>query len=646
VTGRLVIEDIRPRTPEAVHPAKAVVGEAVTVRAAIFKDGHDALAGRVLLFSAGSQEVEQVAPLREEGNDEWSGVIVPPRVGRYYLVVQAWTDRHATWAHKVETKLEAGQEIDVEIAEGELLLESTEPGGDGGPGHVVASALSRLRDRSLVDKERVADALSASVAAALWGPTGAVDLTTAPRQALWVDRERAAVGAWYELFPRSHGGFRGTEARIPALAAMGFDVVYLPPIHPIGRSYRKGPNNTLGAGPTDPGSPWAIGSSDGGHMAVHPDLGSIEDFDHLVVVVRDAGMEVALDYALQCSPDHPWVAAHPEWFHHRPDGSIAYAENPPKKYQDIVPINFWPASDADRVALWEACKDILDFWIGHGVEIFRVDNPHTKPIAFWEWLIAAVQAEHPEVLFLSEAFTRPRMMAKLAEVGFSQSYTYFTWRTERDGAEGLWAYLDELAHGPTADYLRPAFWPNTPDILSGPLRDGPLEAFALRLVLAATASPTYGIYSGYELGENHPASPDNEEYLNSEKYQVIVRDYSQSRTLVPLITEINAIRRRHPALRTMRSLALHPTDNPALIAYSKRSDDLSDVVLVVVNLDPLSAQDGWVTLRHDALGVDGVRPFQVFDELSGSTWTWQGDRGYVRLDPASQAAHIFVVRQP
>ncbi|MCL2394674.1 MAG: alpha-1,4-glucan--maltose-1-phosphate maltosyltransferase [Acidimicrobiaceae bacterium] len=646
MTGRLVIEDIHPRTPGAEHPAKAVVGEALTVRAAIFKEGHDALAARVLLFPAGSGEAEQVAPLREEGNDDWSGVLVPQRVGRYQFVVQAWTHRHATWAHKVEAKLEAGQEIDVELAEGELLLAAAEPLGDGRLPPVVANALSRLRDRSLVDKERVADALSPPVAAAMWGPYGAVDFTTAAALPLRVDRERAAVGAWYELFPRSHGGFRATEARIPALAAMGFDVVYLPPIHPIGRSHRKGPNNTLNAGPGDPGSPWAIGSSDGGHTTVHPDLGTLEDFDHLVSVVREAGMEVALDYALQCSPDHPWVSAHPEWFHHRPDGSIAYAENPPKKYQDIVPINFWPASDADRVSLWQACKDILDFWIGHGIEIFRVDNPHTKPIAFWEWLIPAVQAENPGVVFLAEAFTRPHMMAKLAAVGFSQSYTYFTWRTERDGPEGLWAYLDELAHGPAADYLRPAFWPNTPDILSGPLRNGPLEAFALRLVLAATASPIYGIYSGYELGENRPASPTNEEYLDSEKYQIIVRDYSQPNTLVPLITELNGIRRRHPALRTMRSLVLHPTDNPMLIAYSKRSDDGTDVVLTVVNLDPYDAQEGWVTLRLDTLGVDAVRPFQVFDELSGSTWSWQGERGFVRLDPARQAAHLFVVRQP
>jgi starch synthase (maltosyl-transferring) len=676
VRGRLVIEDIHPRTPECGYSAKAVVGEAVPVRAAIFKDGHDLLAARVLLFAEGSSRPDQVAPLRPEDNDEWTGVVVPRRLGRHRLVVQAWTDRHATWAHKVRAKLDAGQGIEVELAEGELLLGGVEPGGDAAIAAELAAALALLGDTNRPEAERVSAALAAPVARVLGGPQGAADLTAAAPRLLWVDRERAAVGAWYELFPRSHGGFRGTEARIPAVAAMGFDVVYLPPIHPIGASHRKGPNNALVAGPDDPGSPWAIGSADGGHTAVHPELGSLEDFAHLLGVVRDRGMELALDYALQCSPDHPWVATHPEWFHHRPDGSIAYAENPPKKYEDIVPINFWPDVEADRVALWDACRDILDFWIGHGVSIFRVDNPHTKPVAFWEWLIPAVQAEHPEVVFLAEAFTRPRVMAKLAEVGFSQSYTYFTWRTERDGREGLWAYLDELAHGPTADYLRPSFWPNTPDILSGPLRDGPRAAFALRLVLAATAAPSYGIYSGYELCENRPASPDSEEYLDSEKYQVIARDYDRPGSLVPLVTELNGIRRRHRAFEGLRSLQLHPTDNPAVIAYSKRfdssgaadssaadssgsrsdgprsegSEDATDVVLVVVNLDPDRAQVATVTLDLSALGLPEDRPYEVVDELSGRRHTWQGDRPYIRLDPservaqAEQVAHIFDLR--
>jgi starch synthase (maltosyl-transferring) len=662
VTGRLVIEDIRPRTPVAAHAAKAVVDAALPVRAGIFKDGHDILAARVLLFAEGSTRADQVATLSDEGNDEWVGAVVPRRLGRHQLVVQAWTDRHATWAHKVEVKLADGQVIDIELAEGDLLVSAElarreaaahsgesvgEPVTDEDVSSALREALELLRDTSRSDAERVALALSDVVADATNGPLGAPDLTAASPQPLWVDRQRAAVGAWYELFPRSHGGFAGTEHRIPAVAAMGFDVVYLPPIHPIGISHRKGPNNTLIAGPNDPGSPWAIGSADGGHTDVHHDLGTLEDFDHLVEVVKAAGMEVALDYALQCSPDHPWVAKHPEWFHHRPDGSIAYAENPPKKYQDIYPLNFWPALDTDRVALWQACKEILDFWIDHGVAVFRVDNPHTKPIAFWEWLIPSVQAEHPEAIFLAEAFTRPRVMAKLAEVGFSQSYTYFTWRTERDGAEGLWAYFEELAHGPASDYLRPAFWPNTPDILSGPLHNGPRAAFALRLVLAATASPTYGIYSGYELSENRPASATNEEYMDSEKYQIIVRDYDRSDSLAPLVTRLNAIRRRHPALSNLRSLTMHPTDNPAILAYSKRSDPAdaaaADAVLVAVNLDPDNAQATTVTLDLSALGLEPGATFDVVDELSGQRYTWQGDRRWIRLDPAEQPAHVLAV---
>jgi starch synthase (maltosyl-transferring) len=644
VTGRLVIEDIRPRTPEGGYPAKAVVGEAVPVRAGIFRDGHDVLAARVLLFAEGSAQPEQTAPLVHLGNDDWTGTVTPTHLGRHQLVVQAWTDRHATWAHKVTAKLDAGVDIDTELAEGDVLLAGAEPGEGGKIDPEVRAALGVLRDATRSPQERVAPALSYAVSTALAGPYGATDLTAATPRPLWVDRPLAAVGAWYELFPRSHGGFAGTEARIPAIAAMGFDVVYLPPVHPIGTSHRKGPNNTLVAGPDDPGSPWAIGSPEGGHTEVHPELGTVEDFEHLRGVVEAAGMEIALDYALQCSPDHPWVDQHPEWFHHRPDGSIAYAENPPKKYQDIYPINFWPTAEEDRVALWRACKDILDTWIARGVRIFRVDNPHTKPIAFWEWVIPAVQAEHPEVIFLAEAFTRPRVMAKLAEVGFSQSYTYFTWRTERDGEEGLWAYLDELAHGPTADYLRPAFWPNTPDILADPLRNGSHAAFALRLVLAATAAPTYGIYSGYELYENRPASPDNEEYLDSEKYQVIVRDYDQPDSLAPLVTALNALRRRHPALSRLRSLELHPGDNPNILAFSKRSDDDTDAVLVVVNLDPDRTQETTLHLDLATLGLPVDLPYEVVDELSGAHYFWQGDRPYIRLDPWERVAHIFDLR--
>ena len=395
-----------------------------------------------------------------------------------------------------------------------------------------------LLDIEAEDAIRAQAALSASVAQALAGDGLAGldgDTTVSAPLSIWVDRERAAVGAWYELFPRSFGGLRATAAQVQRVAEMGFDVLYLPPVHPIGHSYRKGKNNTLLAGEGDPGSPWATGSEEGGHTALHPDLGDFDDFAYLVQAVREHGMEVALDYALNFSPDHPWVREHPEWFHHRPDGTIAYAENPPKKYQDVYPLNFWPSAEADRVALWEACKGIIDFWAERGVRIFRVDNPHTKPFVFWEWLISALRREHPDIVLLAEAFTRPKIMARLAEIGFSQSYTYFTWRVSQYGPEGIRTYVEELAHGPLADFMRPNFWPNTPDILSGPLREGPPSAFALRFVLAATLSPCYGVYSGYELCENVPASPDNEEYWGSEKYEIKHRNFARpgSLALVP-----------------------------------------------------------------------------------------------------------------
>jgi starch synthase (maltosyl-transferring) len=584
VTGHLVIEDIRPRTPGAKRFAKAVVGEAVTVTAVMFRDGHDPVAGRVLLYAGDRRKSrarnrprpESVAPLTPLGNDLWEAVVIPAGIGPHTIVIEGWTDRAEFRGH----------------------------------------------------------------------PEAAPDLTASEPMPLWVDRERALVGAWYELFPRSFGGFRGVEQRVPRLAAMGFDVLYLPPIHPIGVTARKGRNNTLVAGPDDPGSPWAIGGPEGGHTAIHPDLGTVKDFSHLVQVVEANGMEIALDYALQCSPDHPWVTEHPEWYHHRPDGTIACAENPPKVYQDIYPLNFWPPTESDRVAMWNACKGILDYWIALGVRIFRVDNPHTKPMAFWEWVIAEVQKKRPDVLFLSEAFTRPKVMARLAEAGFSQSYTYFTWRTQQHGPEGLWAYLDELGNGPAADYMRPNIWPNTPDILSGPLRYGPPSAFALRLVLATTMSPSYGVYSGYELYENLPASESNEEYLDSEKYEIKHRDYDRPGTLAPLMTSLNDIRRRHPALQRLRTVRLHPSSNPQVIAYSKLSDDGTDAVLTVVTLDPFWPQDALISIDLDSLGLPSDRPYWVFDELSGESFEWFGANPFVRLDPSYRVAHIFDLRKP
>jgi starch synthase (maltosyl-transferring) len=422
---------------------------------------------------------------------------------------------------------------------------------------------------------------------------------------------------------------------------MGFDVVYLPPIHPIGRTNRKGPGNTLVARASDVGSPWAIGGPEGGHTAVDPGLGTLDDLRALVAEARRQGLEVALDYALQCSPDHPWVAQHPEWFHHRPDGSIKPAENPPKRYEDIYPLDFWPADDGDRRALWQACRSILDHWIDQGVRIFRVDNPHTKPLAFWAWLIETVQRTDPDVLFLAEAFTRPKMMAKLAEVGFTQSYTYFTWRTTR---WELREYGTEVTAGPTADYLRPNFWPSTPDILAGPLRDGPLSAFRLRAVLAATMVPSWGVYRGFEHGENRPASPDNEEHAASEKYELKPRPWGEGAPLAGFVARLNRIRRAHPALQRLRGLTFHGSGNDDVLAYSRRSADGSDTVLCVVNLHPTEAREDTLSLDLGALGLPPGATFEVVDELSGDTYRWTGANPYVRLDPAVAPAHVLVVR--
>ena len=641
----IIIDDVRPRTPSGA-PAKAVVGERLPVGADIFRDGHDRLAARVRWRSVGDSSWRS-APLTlaNVGLDRWTGTVVADEMGRHEFQVEAWTDRFATWRYGAEVKAAANDpELEVVLEQGARLLDRLTPRAPKAVRPALAAAADGLRDASRSLDERLTAGLDEHVAALLADVADPIDLTRTKSLALWVDRERGRESAWYELFPRSEGGFAGVTKRLAAVAAMGFDVVYLPPIHPIGRTFRKGPGNTVGAGPDDPGSPWAIGGDEGGHTAIHPALGTIDDFDAFVGETDALGMEVALDYALQCSPDHPWVREHPEWFHHRPDGSIAYAENPPKKYQDIYPINFWPAKESDREALWQACKEIFDYWIAHDVHIFRVDNPHTKPFAFWDWIINAVRTDHPEILFLAEAFTRPPVMAKLAEIGFTQSYTYFAWRIARWELE---EYLTELAHGPAADYMRPNLWPNTPDILAGPLRNGPPAAFRLRLLLAATLSPSYGIYSGYELYENEPASEASEEYLHSEKYEVRARDWNSSVSLAPFITQLNDIRRRHDAFAELRTIAFHGADDENIIVYSKTAppkiDGTSaDVMLCVVNLDPSNWHEATLSLDLDALGVE-ADTFEVYDELSGDSYTW-GEHAYVRLDPAQLPGHVFEVR--
>jgi starch synthase (maltosyl-transferring) len=635
--GSLVIDDVRPRTPQG-FPAKAVVGRSVRVTADVFRDGHDALAARVRWRVSGEKKWS-TAPMTHLGNDRWLGVIEPQSLGMHDFAIEAWTDQFATWRHGVEVKLAAGQDIDVELEEGARLLEACGRRVDRDDRDRLKAAVSALRDTARPVAERVAAAVDRAVVDPVSELTGA-DLSRSGSYRLWVDRERALAGAWYELFPRSYGGFTGATRRLDAVAAMGFDVVYLPPIHPIGRTARKGRNNSLVAEPGDPGSPWAIGGPEGGHTAINPELGSVEDFDAFVGRARELGMEVALDYALQCSADHPWVTQHPEWFHQRPDGSIKYAENPPKKYQDIYPINFWPADDSDRRALWEACREILDYWIARGVRVFRVDNPHTKPFPFWAWLLPTVQTEHPEVIFLSEAFTRPKVMAKLAEAGFSQSYTYFTWRTAK------WEfieYLNEIALGPVADYMRPNFWPTTPDILSGPLRRGGAGVFKQRVVLAATLSPSYGIYSGYELCENEPFSDANEEFLHSEKYEIKERDFDAPTSIAPYITAINDARKRHPALHELDNLQFQHNPNDNVLAFTKTTVDRSDVVLVVVNLDTSSTQEDTLGLDLASLGLEEGRPYEAHDELTGATYVWHGPNPYVRLSP-DEPAHLLHLR--
>jgi starch synthase (maltosyl-transferring) len=651
VIGRIVIDDISPRVSCGEWPARAVVGERLRVEATVFREGHGAVAAAVLLRAPGGDKGGGRAkrlPLVHEGHDRFAGEIVADAAGRWSYTIEAWADPLATWRHGVPLKVEAGQDVEVDLEEGARLLERAHaevPRGVRGTAARAAldRAVATLRDASLPQAQRLAAALDRGVLDITDRYPVRDLVTTGERNGLWVDRERALYGSWYEFFPRSEGAvlgerprsgtFRTAMERLDAVAAMGFDVVYLPPIHPIGETFRKGPNNTLEPGPDDPGSPWAIGSAAGGHDTVHPDLGTLEDFDAFVARARSLGMEVALDLALQCSPDHPWVSKHPEWFTTRADGSIAYAENPPKKYQDIYPLDF----DNDMRGLSSEIRRVVQLWIDHGVNVFRVDNPHTKPLTFWEWLIWDVKTAHPDVLFLSEAFTRPPMMHKLAQLGFTQSYTYFTWRNAKWELE---EYLRELAHTPAADYMRPNFFVNTQDILHAYLQHGGEPAFKVRAVLAALMSPSWGVYSGYELMEATPLREGSEEYLDSEKYQYRPRDWSQH-SLAPYLTVLNEFRRAHPATHRLRNIVFHQADNDAVIAFSKRLD--SDVVLVVANLDPTSTREATLHLDMPSLGLDWGDTFHVADAISGDTYTWHGPANYVRLDPVSEPAHVFAV---
>jgi starch synthase (maltosyl-transferring) len=737
--ARVVIEEIQPTVDCGRYPAKRTLGDPVEVTAAIFGDGHDHIAAR-LLFRHAAQRKWQTAPFTPLTNDLWTAAFTPDKLGSWRFTIEAWVDHFDTWvadlakrlaaqpappesttatgapaagapssatassspqvdsppaalplasetqtaaliAHQPTQQQTTAQDIPLALRIGAGHIDSAASRAKGTSAHTLAAAAHKLRALADLNLPFYQDPIDADLIALV---AMYPDLTYATRHStdlpLWVDRERARFSAWYELFPRSasptpgaHGTFRDVEARLPEIAAMGFDVVYMPPIHPIGTAFRKGRNNAVSAVPGDVGSPWAIGASTGGHTAILPELGSLDDFDSLTAAARSHSMELALDIAFQCSPDHPWVAAHPEWFTHRPDGTIQYAENPPKKYQDIYPLNF---ESTDWRGLWDALHDVFQFWIGHGVRIFRVDNPHTKALLFWQWCIAEIQKTAPDTLFLAEAFTRPHVMYSLAKAGFTQSYTYFTWRTTKPE---LQTYFEELTTPPVSDFFRPNLWPNTPDILHEqfqvadqpqlPDPKAPRRAiFQQRVILAATLSANYGLYGpAYELLEGRAAPPapgktGSEEYLDSEKYQLRAWDRSSPDSIAPLLTQLNRIRHENPALQRNENLHFHACENAQILCYSKTTKEPSsttqkpsperttsdgsarftpeNTILVAINLDPLNQQSTWLNIALDHLNLPWDSSFALEDLLTGTHYTWHGQWNYVALTPQA-TAHIF-----
>jgi len=663
---RIVIESVVPEIDCGRFPIKRTLGEDVVVEADIFADGHDVLAA-VLLYRHLDETGWREAPLEELVNDRWRGRFPVDRLGRYVYTLRAWVDPFATWRRDLAKKVEAGVEVDVDLRVGAALvaevlkrasgrrktalraLAATLSGGTVKDRRASGDSATQARRIEATLEHRIEAALDPALADLMAEHPDLEGATTYPRELeVVVDPVRARFGAWYEFFPRScveddpqvdHATLNHCHSRLEYVAGMGFDVVYLPPIHPIGHRHRKGPNNTTEIAPDDPGSPWAIGSEAGGHDAVDPRLGTLADVRAFIVRAEELGMQVALDLAYQCSPDHPWVAEHPDWFRRRPDGTVQYAENPPKKYEDIFPIDF---DTPDREGLWRELARIVFFWIDQGVRIFRVDNPHTKPFAFWEWLIGTVKTQHPDIIFLAEAFTRPKVMYQLAKLGFTQSYTYFTWRNTK---WELTEYFTELTRTQAAEFFRPNLWPNTPDILGAYLQAGGRPAFAIRLILAATLGANYGIYGpAFELLEHEPREPGSEEYRDSEKYQVRRWDLHHPDSLRPVITLVNSCRRENRALQSDRGLHFHGVDNDRLICFSKRAPEDENVVIVVVSLDPYQTQRGWVHLDLDALSLEPDVPFQVHDLLSGGHYLWQGPHNYVELDPHTLPAHIFRVK--
>jgi starch synthase (maltosyl-transferring) len=643
---RVVIEHVEPEVDGGRFPIKRTVGEEVRVRADIYADGHDLL-GAMLLYRAVGDETWAELPMRVVNNDRWEASFRVKTLGRYAYTIVAWVDAFRTWSADLRKRADAGQEIAVDVLIGAEIVRAAAGRASGRDAKKLTEAAAKLKSSAKEDREvALGIALNPELAMLVSGNRDrAADTRYEKELAVVVDLEKARFSAWYEMFPRScttdakrHGTFRDCVDRLPYIAGMGFDVLYLPPIHPIGRAERKGKNNSTTPLPEDTGSPWAIGAKEGGHKGIHPQLGSLEDLKELIGRAQDFGIDVALDIAFQCSPDHPYVKEHREWFRERPDGTVQYAENPPKKYQDIYPFDFGSAA---APALWEELKSVAVYWIEQGIHVFRVDNPHTKPFAFWEWMIGEVKRGHPEVIFLSEAFTRPKVMYQLAKLGFTQSYTYFAWKNT---SWEITEYFTELEEGGVLEYFRPNLWPNTPDILNEYLQKSGRPGFMVRLILAATLGASYGIYGpAFELCEGRAVREGSEEYLDSEKYQIRVWNINNPNSLRDLITHVNRIRRGSPALQRNTGLKFHPVDNAQMIAYSKVCNDPADMIFVVVNLDPHNRQAGWVTVDVDALHLGTEESYQVHDLLTDARYVWHGSRNFVELNPTVLPAHIFRV---
>jgi starch synthase (maltosyl-transferring) len=641
---RVIIEGVKPEIDAGRFPIKRIVAEETVVEADILADGHDAL-GCALLYRQEDEAAWIEVPMKALGNDRWRASFSAPEIGRYLYTVQGWVDHFKTWGRDLGKRVNAGQDVSVDLLIGAALVEQAAQQADGMDKDWLSTFAKALRTGG---DEAIRYALSQELEG-LMSRYGDRSLITRYDRELVVvvDRLRARFGAWYELFPRScsevpgqHGTFKDVEKRLEYVASMGFDVLYLPPIHPIGESFRKGRNNTTGASPDDVGSPWAIGSALGGHKSIYPELGTLEDFRHLLEAAAQHNLELALDIAFQCAPDHPYVSEHPAWFRRRPDGTIQYAENLPKKYQDIYPFDF--ESEKWR-ELWDELKSVVQFWLDQGVRIFRVDNPHTKPFIFWDWMISEIKRDYPDAIFLSEAFTRPKALYGLAKRGFTQSYNYFPWRNTK---WELTEYLTELTQSEVSEYTGPSLWPNTPDILPEYLQFGGRPAFMIRFILAATLGPSYGIYGpAFELCENTPLAPGREEYLDSEKYQIRHWNLDHPSSLRGLIAQVNQIRKENPSFQASYNLRFHEVDNEQIIAYSKSSRDKSNQVLVVVNLDPHYKQSGFINLPLKELGIDPRQPYQAHDLLTDARYIWHGTRNYVELDPQTVPAHIFVIRR-